>query len=87
MCHGLNLGKFIFSSPLVFVDVLTSRRQIILILSRYRLGYTDSLVEGYYYLAREALSTLLIRVWFMRCGFPPHDLIDTNKEYLAHDAC
>ena len=27
-------------------------RQIIIILSRYRLGFTDSLVQGYYYLAR-----------------------------------
>ena len=26
-------------------------------------------------------------VWLMRCGFPPHDLIGINKEYLAHGAC
>ena len=48
-------GKFIFSYPLVFVDVLGSRRQIILILSStalVRLGFTGPLVQGYYYLAR-----------------------------------
>ena len=45
-------GEFIFSSPLIFVDVLTFRRQIVIILSRYRLGFTGPLVQGYYYLAR-----------------------------------
>ena len=80
-------GKFTFFSPLIFVDVLTFRRQIIIILSRYRTGLTGSLVQGYYYLTLQALSTILIRVRFMRSGNPPYDLIDINKEYLAHGAC
>ena len=68
------------------MNVLIFRRQIVLILSRYRTGLTGSLVQGYYYLARQALSTILIRVWFMRSENPHHDLIVINKEYLAHSA-
>ena len=26
-------------------------------------------------------------MWFMRCGFPTHDLIGINKESLTHGAC
>ena len=74
-------GKFTFSSPLIYVDVLTFHQQILIILSRYRTGITGSLVQDYYYLTRQALSTILIKVWFMRSENPPHDLIDTNKEY------
>ena len=45
-------GKYTFSSPLIIVDALTFRGQIVIILSRYRTGLTGSLVQDYYYLAR-----------------------------------
>ena len=52
MCHGLYLVNLFSLFPLDFMDILTSRRQIIIILSRYRPGFAGSLVQDYYYLAR-----------------------------------